>query len=59
MIESLNDYLCDKTHNGLCKIKPRVLLTYLENTNQYKWETNNRQVAFFRPDGWTGVREFS
>ncbi len=34
-------------------------MEYLENTNQYKWETNNRQIAFFRPDGWTGVREYS
>jgi predicted O-methyltransferase YrrM len=34
MIDSLNDYLDDKTDHGLCMIKPRVLLTYLENTDK-------------------------
>ena len=34
MIDSLKDYLHDKPDNGLSTIKPRVLLTYLENTNQ-------------------------
>jgi hypothetical protein len=34
MIDSLNEYLYDKPDNGLYTIKPRVLLTYLENTNQ-------------------------
>jgi hypothetical protein len=31
----------------------------VENRDSYKWETTNRQVAFFRPDGWKGVREYS
>jgi predicted O-methyltransferase YrrM len=34
MIDSLNDYLDDKTDHGLCMIKPRVLLTHLENTDK-------------------------
>jgi hypothetical protein len=34
-------------------------MEYLEDTDQYKWETDNRQVAFFRPDGWKSVREYS
>jgi len=34
-------------------------MEFVESTETYKWGTKNRQVAFFRPDGWKGVREYS
>ena len=34
-------------------------MEFVESSSTYKWNTKHRQVAFFRPDGWKGVREFS
>ena len=34
-------------------------MEYIEDKNSYSWNNKIRQVAFYRPGGWMGVREYS
>lgn len=34
-------------------------MEYVEEDHSYSWNNKIRQVAFYRPGGWMGVREYS